>query len=105
MTTTVQCAFCEGTGKDYFGLLANPSDCLVCLGTGIVNVEEPSLPCIYCRGSGKNPLGSRVPCIVCKGKGMVQGPRGEVCTKCKGSGASLDHLPCTACQGKGFVER
>jgi DnaJ-class molecular chaperone len=105
MTKTFKCAFCNGTGIDYYGLLSKESVCLVCNGTGTVEVEEPSVSCVFCSGSGKNPLGARVSCIVCQGKGMVCCPGDSVCPVCNGSGRSVDQLPCTRCKGKGKIQK
>ena len=102
-TKLVKCAYCNGSGKDYYELLSENSVCLVCKGLGSVELEEPSIKCVFCSGTGKNPLGSRVACIVCQGKGMVHSSGNIICTACKGSGRSIDGLPCTKCKGKGMV--
>ena len=52
---SVRCAFCDGTGRDRFGILSPPSACQVCLGRGVVGVPEPRVPCAYCRGRGVQP--------------------------------------------------
>lgn len=103
MAKSFKCSYCNGTGKDYYELLTEKSACLVCKGTGTVEVEEPIIKCVFCQGTGKNPLGSRVACIVCLGKGMVYSPGESVCTACKGSGRLGDGLPCTKCKGKGMI--
>jgi len=103
MIRTFRCAYCNGTGTDYYGLLSEEAVCLVCKGTGMIEVEEPSNPCVFCSGTGKNPLGARVACIVCLGKGRVYSPGNLICPACHGSGRSGDHLPCTTCKGKGVV--
>ncbi len=102
MTKKINCAFCEGTGKDPFELLSSISDCMVCSGSGTTEVSEPMKKCIFCNGSGKNPLGARVPCIVCGGKGNNYSQGNSKCTYCKGTGKSSDGLPCTRCKGIGL---
>lgn len=37
---TVRCAFCNGTGKDPFGLLSILATCQACRGSGEVTVNE-----------------------------------------------------------------
>ncbi|NQU88817.1 MAG: hypothetical protein HQ541_23990, partial [Mariniphaga sp.] len=69
MTKIFKCAYCNGTGKDPYDLLSSMSGCQVCNGRGQVEVEEPLKECVFCAGSGQNPLGARVPCTVCHGKG------------------------------------
>ena len=102
MTKTINCAFCNGTGKDPFDLLSQISHCLVCNGTGKVEMEEPMKKCPFCSGTGKNPLGARVTCIVCGGKGVNHFESNTICYQCKGTGKSSDGLPCTRCGGNGF---
>jgi len=102
MTTIIKCIFCGGSGKDPFDLLSPISHCLVCSGTGQVEVEEPMKPCAFCSGTGKNPLGARVACIVCGGKGVNHCVSNTKCPQCKGTGRSSDGLPCTRCGGSGF---
>ena len=104
MGTKIKCAYCNGTGKDYFELLAKSSFCLVCKGTGMVEVEEPERKCVFCSGTGKNPLGARIPCIVCEGKGKIYSLGNKICPACSATGRSSDGLPCTKCKGKGYCE-
>ncbi|HBZ66683.1 MAG TPA: hypothetical protein DEO70_07585 [Bacteroidales bacterium] len=103
MSKTIECAFCSGTGKDPYALLSASSCCLVCEGTGQVEVAEPATVCIFCSGTGKNPLGARVTCIVCGGKGMNYRKGNTKCEQCKGSGKSRDGLPCPHCGGVGLI--
>jgi len=103
MGTMIKCPYCKGTGKDFFELLAPESYCLVCNGTGNVELSVPYKKCVFCSGSGKNPLGSRVSCIVCRGKGFNSGVGDVLCDKCKGSGMATDGLPCTCCRGTGYL--
>ena len=102
MTKEIVCAFCNGTGKDPFDLLSQISHCLVCNGTGSVDVAEPIRKCVFCGGTGKNPLGARVPCIVCGGRGHNHCACDTKCSTCKGTGKSRDGLPCTRCGGIGL---
>jgi DnaJ-class molecular chaperone len=102
MTT---CAFCKGKGKDPFKLLSELANCQVCGGTGKVEIEEPTIKCAYCKGTGVYPHGARITCIACKGRGMiaVEGTL-DKCLKCGGTGQELDSgLPCIECRGKGAV--
>lgn len=103
MVKVIGCAFCNGKGKDPFDLLSPLSDCLVCNGTGQVEMKEPYVKCIFCAGSGKNPLGARIACIVCGGKGYNFCENPVKCHQCKGTGKASDGLPCTRCTGKGFT--
>jgi len=101
----IDCAFCKGTGTDQFGLLSNISICQVCVGKGKVEVEEPAIKCVFCKGSGVYPCNARITCTVCKGKGSVSvNEKMEECPKCKGKGSATESgLPCTKCGGKGVV--
>ncbi|MEI7828700.1 MAG: hypothetical protein WCI31_02960 [Prolixibacteraceae bacterium] len=101
MSKKIKCTFCGGKGKDPFDLLSPISECLVCKGSGMVEVDEPLKKCVFCSGTGKNPLGARVSCIVCSGKGYVNCGDLLQCIKCKGTGKSSDGLPCSICGGKG----
>ena len=102
MIKIISCAFCSGIGKDPFDLLSPISHCLVCNGTGSVEVAEPMHKCVFCLGTGKNPLGARVPCIACGGKGKNHCESNIKCPQCKGTGKSSDGLTCTRCGGKGY---
>jgi DnaJ-class molecular chaperone len=105
MAARLTCPYCIGKGKDYFELLAPDSFCPVCKGEGVVYIEEPYRQCVFCKGTGKNPLGARITCIVCGGKGYNSKTGDETCNKCNGTGRASDGLPCTRCKGKGFIER
>jgi DnaJ-class molecular chaperone len=102
MIKIITCAYCSGKGLDPFNLLSPLATCLVCNQTGLVEVEEPFIKCVFCDGSGKNPLGARIPCIVCGGKGEVHCNSTVICPQCKGVGKSGDGLPCSRCKGVGF---
>lgn len=103
MTTKTKCPYCKGTGKDFFELLAPISFCLVCNGSGTVELEIPYKECVFCSGTGKNPLGARVTCIVCGGKGSnTVKIEPKACEKCKATGRAVDGLPCTICRGTGY---
>jgi DnaJ-class molecular chaperone len=104
--TEIDCAFCNGTGHDRFGLLSPPSACQVCLGKGVVDVPEPRVSCAFCRGSGVHPH-TRLTCGGCGGKGLqtVREAR-AICPRCRGDGVdpvSEQHLYCSACHGAGWV--
>lgn len=64
------CAYCEGAGKDPFGVPSKLSACAVCLGRGKVRVPRAAEACPSCEGSGQFAA-HRLPCSVCKGKGAV----------------------------------
>jgi len=97
------CAFCNGKGKDPFGLLSPMSDCQVCSGTGKVTVDQPTRKCAFCKGTGIH-FDQRLTCTVCRGKGTVTVASGaKTCSVCKGTGKGQDGLPCLSCRGKGVA--
>jgi DnaJ-class molecular chaperone len=103
---TIACAFCDGAGKDPFGLLSDLSRCQVCGGGGSVTIEEPAVACAFCGGSGVH-RDQRLTCTACGGKGMIgiQQPAGT-CPHCEGTGAEppdQDFLPCVLCKGAGVI--
>ena len=104
-TTQITCAFCEGTGKDPFGIPSIRSKCQVCGGRGKVRVQEPYIECVFCGGTGAFP-DKRITCTVCKGKGVVKTVENpQTCPDCEGTGASTSTpgLPCMMCKGKGVI--
>ena len=103
---TVQCAFCEGAGKDPFGIMSELSLCQVCGGKGSVTVGEPWVTCAFCGGRGVH-RDQRLTCTCCGGKGVisVREPTDE-CPRCQGTGAEppdQDYLPCVLCKGAGVI--
>ena len=60
----VTCAYCKGTGKHY------DDACIVCGGTGKVNVVDVNTTCTYCKGVGFTIKG--IPCSVCGGTGYTR---------------------------------
>ena len=101
------CAFCEGKGKDPFELLSKNANCQVCGGKGRIEVEEPYIECLFCKGSGVYPSGARITCTVCGGKGKVT-IKGltEECPECKGIARNINSgLSCSRCGGKGLVAK
>lgn len=102
--TLIKCAFCQGVGKDPFGLLSPLAACQVCGGKGAVTVREPAIECAFCEGTGVH-RDRRLTCTVCGGKGMVTIKKPvEKCPHCDGKGvAPLEYLPCLICGGKGVV--
>jgi len=102
---TLRCAFCDGTGKDPFGVMSMKSNSQVCGGKGSVTIREPAIVCAFCGGSGVHDE-QRLTCTVCRGKGMVtiKEPT-EKCPHCQGTGVSADinYLPCALCGGKGVI--
>ena len=101
----ITCAFCEGTGKDPFGIMSPLSSCQVCGGKGSVTVREPAIVCAFCEGTGVHDE-QRLTCTVCGGKGMVsiKEPT-EKCPHCQGTGVNtnINYLSCALCGGKGVV--
>lgn len=103
-TMTVECAFCEGIGRDPYGILSALSKCPVCNGRTQVRVAKPAYPCAYCHGTGKQRH-TRLTCSACKGTGhvTVAGPTTE-CPECDGSGKTQGaDLPCALCRGAGLI--
>jgi DnaJ-class molecular chaperone len=102
--TEVRCAFCQGTGKDPFGIMSKLSSCCVCLGKGTVEVECPYETCAHCEGTGAI---KRLTCTACGGKGVLSVLKGPtaVCPDCGGSGntKSAPAMPCLRCGGRGKV--
>ena len=101
----ITCAFCEGTGKDPFGIMSPLSTCQVCGGKGSVKVREPAIACAFCRGSGVHD-DQRLTCTVCGGKGMVTIVEPvEKCPHCQGTGVNtnINYLSCSLCGGKGVI--
>lgn len=98
------CAFCQGKGKDPFGIMSQQASCQVCGGRGKVTVVEPHVPCAHCQATGVSP-GSRNVCTACHGRGQVSVADGKkVCPECGGNGnAPESNLPCLKCGGKGVV--
>jgi len=105
-TTTIKCAFCDGTGKDPWKAMSSLSNCPVCEGRGTVSMPGPLVACAYCHGTGRQPH-TRLTCQVCKGAGHVTmaGPT-ATCPECDGSGKAHGmNLPCTLCGGIGLVAK
>jgi len=73
----ITCAFCQGTGKDPFGIPSKLSNCQVCWGKGEVAIADiPHETCSACQGTGVFKH-HRLPCAVCMGKGVVPKDRRE----------------------------
>jgi len=101
----ITCAFCQGTGKDPFGIPSPLSSCQVCGGKGTVKVRELAIACAFCGGSGVHDE-LRLTCTACSGKGMVTIKEPvEKCPRCQGTGVdiSINYLPCSLCGGKGVI--
>jgi DnaJ-class molecular chaperone len=98
------CAFCNGTGKDPFGIMSWLSTCCVCGGKGVVLMRTPYTPCAHCNGTGAVKTFT---CTACMGRGFVPVPSGKtvVCDSCGGSGddSSAPAMACLKCRGRGFV--
>ncbi|MFQ5887678.1 MAG: hypothetical protein ACE5HY_03165 [Candidatus Hydrothermarchaeales archaeon] len=103
--TTIQCAYCEGTGRDPWGIPSVLSNCQVCLGRGTVKIQEPTVECAACSGTGMHGGGSqRLTCLACGGKGRIAIIEPvEKCPRCDGLGVDTYGLYCLGCEGKGVV--
>ncbi len=104
-TKVISCAFCQGTGKDPFGIMSPLSSCQVCGGKGTVKVREPAIACAFCGGSGIHD-DQRLTCTACRGKGMASIVEPvEKCPRCQGAGVdiSINYLPCVWCGGQGVI--
>lgn len=73
---------------------------------GPVEPVMTSVPCAFCRGTGKDPFGIMSwlsTCCVCGGRGVVSVRAPYVpCAHCRGRGA-IKTFTCTVCGGKGLV--
>ena len=101
----IRCAFCNGHGKDPFGVMSRLSTCYACMGEKTLWVGKPLKVCPYCTGTGVSPVGARNYCLVCRGAGMVtlEEPS-RTCPACGGSGSTRPHgLYCVICAGKGAI--
>ena len=100
----VRCAFCNGTGKDPFGILSRLSTCCVCQGRGAVAVEDSHELCAHCGGTGAV---KRLTCTVCGGRGVLAALKcpTQVCPECGGTGddPSAPAMACLECRGRGKV--
>ncbi len=104
----VKCAFCEGTGKDPFGIMSHLSNCCVCGGKGKVRVIEPYVPCRACDQTGVQPF-TRLTCLACYGTGVITvGEPTETCPACFGTGTKRIngiYLHCLRCKGAGVISK
>ena len=102
----VTCSFCNGHGKDPFGIMSWLSTCAVCGGGGLVMVPGARRRCAHCEGSGAIKTFT---CTVCRGTGFVSEIRGllQICPECRGMGSegSCSALACLTCRGRGVVPR
>ena len=99
----VECAFCQGTGRDPFGILSHLSNCSVCGGKGVVMVAKPYVTCRACDGTGIQPF-TRLTCLACGGKGVISvADKAETCPVCGGAGADTENRYCLRCHGSGVI--
>ena len=99
----VECAFCQGTGRDPFGILSPLSNCSVCGGKGVVRVAKPYVTCHACDGTGIQRF-TRLTCLACGGKGVVGvADKTETCPVCGGAGADTENRYCLRCHGSGVI--
>lgn len=99
----VQCAFCQGTGRDPFGVMSHLSNCSVCGGKGVVKVAKPYVTCRGCEGTGIQPF-TRLTCLACGGRGITSvAEKTETCPVCGGAGADTENRYCLRCHGSGVV--
>ncbi|ODS33510.1 MAG: Chaperone protein DnaJ [Candidatus Scalindua rubra] len=103
---TLKCAYCNGTGKDPWGIPSPLSNCQVCKGKGTIQIEKPDETCPVCRGSG-NQRNKRLTCLACGGKGVIHIKKGmKECPKCGGTGVTGStglRNYCLKCKGKGLI--
>lgn len=66
--STLRCAFCQGKGTQPG---ANRLSCIVCGGSGRINLKQPYTICKECGGRGKKK-GANLYCLPCHGKGVVE---------------------------------
>lgn len=99
----VECAFCQGTGRDPFGVMSHLSSCSVCGGKGVVRMTEPYVLCRACEGTGIQTF-TRLTCLACGGKGVTSvADKTETCPVCGGAGADTENRYCLRCHGSGVV--
>ena len=102
----VKCAYCQGTGKDPWGLMSVLSKCQVCKGKGTVQIEAPYEQCPVCKGKGVE-RNKRLTCMACKGKGVLHIKKGmKACPVCGGTGKTGSvgmRKYCLKCHGTGKV--
>lgn len=99
----VKCAFCQGTGRDPFGILSPLSNCSVCGGKGVVKIAKPYVTCRACDETGIQPF-TRLTCLACSGKGVISvAEKTETCPVCSGAGADTQNRYCLRCHGSGVV--
>ena len=103
----VKCAYCQGRGKDRWGLMSVLSDCQVCKGKGTVLIEKPFEECPVCQGTGAQ-RNARLTCLACGGKGVLHIGEGmKVCPECGGSGKTGSvglRKYCLKCRGTGKIK-
>lgn len=72
------CQWCKGTGYDRVPVNPGRSGrfqmCRICNGQGRVQVAQPSMPCVHCKGTGMNPNADSnrletIPCTPCGSTG------------------------------------
>jgi len=103
----VRCAFCQGKGRDPFGIMSALSTCCVCGGRGTVSMKIPYARCAFCQGTGVYPY-SRLTWTACAGMGISPvKERNKTCPHCLGPGVdphSEAGFYCLICHGTGVVE-
>lgn len=102
----IKCAYCNGSGRDRWGLLSELSACSACGGRGRQRIRVPYRRCAHCNGTGVHPH-LRVTCTTCSGLGSVHVKEPVIsCPTCQGTGqdshSEID-LACVACGGTGWV--
>ena len=103
---TVKCAYCDGTGKDPWGIPSPLSNCQVCKGKGVIQIEKPYETCPVCKGKG-NQRNKRLTGLGCGGKGVIHIEEGmKKCPQCDGTGVTGStglRNYCLKCKGKGLI--
>lgn len=102
----IKCAYCNGSGRDRWGLLSELSACSACGGRGRQRIRVPFRRCGHCGGSGVHPH-LRVTCTSCGGIGSVHVEEpATTCPACQGKGQdprSELNLTCITCGGTGWL--
>ena len=80
------CQLCEGQGTLASGLLQlyRPTECVACLGAGMIVGDQ--FPCRKCGSTGVEKDG-KAPCELCEGRRLL----------------TFDHAKCAGCGGEGTV--
>ncbi|HIK13884.1 MAG TPA: hypothetical protein IGS53_01060 [Leptolyngbyaceae cyanobacterium M33_DOE_097] len=101
----IPCAYCQGKGRDRFGVMSPLSQCAACHGKGFQWIVPPVVRCAYCHGGGVSPTGTRSYCLACCGKGLQSRiDRTASCPDCHSTGSNPNTgMYCNRCHGAGVI--